>query len=64
MQMIRKMGYVDYFLIVADFVAFAQRQKIPVGPGRGSAAGAMVSYCMQITDIGSDEIPPASSSGF
>ena len=51
MQMIRKMGYVDYFLIVADFVAFARREKIPVGPGRGSAAGAMVSYCMQITDL-------------
>lgn len=51
MKMIRQMGYVDYFLIVADFVAFARRENIPVGPGRGSAAGAMVSYCLQITDL-------------
>ncbi|MDD3165629.1 MAG: DNA polymerase III subunit alpha, partial [Oscillospiraceae bacterium] len=51
MQMIHKMGYVDYFLIVADFVNFAKNAGIPVGPGRGSAAGAMVSYCMDITDI-------------
>ncbi len=51
MSMIQKMGYVDYFLIVADFVAYAKNQKIPVGPGRGSAAGAMVSYCLHITDI-------------
>ncbi len=51
MRMIRKMGYVDYFLIVADFVAYAKGQGIPVGPGRGSAAGAIVSYCLDITDI-------------
>ncbi len=51
MSMIRKMGYVDYFLIVGDFVAFARDSGIPVGPGRGSAAGAMVSYCLGITDI-------------
>jgi len=51
MQMIEKMGYVDYFLIVADFVAFARNAGIPVGPGRGSAAGSMVSYCLYITDI-------------
>jgi DNA polymerase-3 subunit alpha len=51
MKMIEKMGYVDYFLIVADFVSYAKRQGIPVGPGRGSAAGAMVSYCLGITDI-------------
>ncbi len=51
MSMIRKMGYVDYFLIVADFVGFAKKQGIPVGPGRGSAAGAMVSYCLDITDL-------------
>ena len=49
--MIRKMGFVDYFLIVADFVAYARSQDIPVGPGRGSAAGSMVSYCMEITDV-------------
>ncbi len=51
MEMIRKMGYVDYFLIVSDFVAFAKDAGIPVGPGRGSAAGSMVSYCLGITDI-------------
>ena len=51
MAMIRKMGYVDYFLIVGDFVGFAKDNGIPVGPGRGSAAGAMVSYCLGITDI-------------
>ena len=51
MQMIEKMGYVDYFLIVADFVDFARRSGIPVGPGRGSAAGAIVSYCLYITDL-------------
>ena len=51
MSMIRKMGYVDYFLIVGDFVGYAKGQGIPVGPGRGSAAGAMVSYCLGITDI-------------
>ena len=51
MSMIRKMGYVDYFLIVADFVDYAKSQQIPVGPGRGSAAGAMVSYCLGITDL-------------
>ena len=45
------MGFVDYFLIVADFVAYARSQDIPVGPGRGSAAGSMVSYCMEITDV-------------
>ena len=48
---IRKMGFVDYFLIVSDFIAYAKSHAIPVGPGRGSAAGSMVSYCMNITDI-------------
>jgi len=51
MNMIRKMGFVDYFLIVSDFIAFAKGQGIPVGPGRGSAAGSMVSYCLNITDL-------------
>ena len=51
MSMIKKMGYVDYFLIVADFVDYAKKEGIPVGPGRGSAAGAIVSYCLGITDI-------------
>ena len=49
--MIEKMGYVDYFLIVSDFVAFAKSAGIPVGPGRGSAAGSIVSYCLDITDL-------------
>ena len=48
---IRNMGYVDYFLIVWDFIRFAKSQGIAVGPGRGSAAGSMVSYCLKITDI-------------
>ena len=51
MAMIRKMGFVDYFLIVSDFIAFAKGSGIPVGPGRGSAAGSMVSYCLNITDL-------------
>lgn len=51
MEMIEKMGYVDYFLIVGDFIEFARRANIPVGPGRGSAAGAIVSYCLYITDL-------------
>ena len=50
-DMITKLGFVDYFLIVADFVGFAKSQDIPVGPGRGSAAGSMVAYCMDITDV-------------
>ncbi|MBE5922194.1 MAG: DNA polymerase III subunit alpha [Lachnospiraceae bacterium] len=48
---IQNMGYVDYFLIVWDFINFAKSQGIPVGPGRGSAAGSIVSYCLYITDI-------------
>lgn len=48
---IRNMGYVDYFLIVWDFINYAKQNGIPVGPGRGSAAGALVSYCLRITDI-------------
>lgn len=51
MDMISKLGFVDYFLIVADFVNFAKDSGIPVGPGRGSAAGSMVAYCMEITDV-------------
>ncbi len=51
MDMIQKLGFVDYFLIVADFVGYAKSVKIPVGPGRGSAAGSMVAYCMEITDV-------------
>ncbi|MCL1827959.1 MAG: DNA polymerase III subunit alpha [Oscillospiraceae bacterium] len=51
LDMIKKMGYVDYFLIVADFIAYAKNRGIPVGPGRGSAAGSVVSYCLEITDV-------------
>ena len=51
MDMIRKMGFVDYFLIVSDFIGFAKGQDIPVGPGRGSGAGSMVAYCLDITDV-------------
>ena len=50
-DMIEKMGFTDYFLIVSDFVRYAKSVGIPVGPGRGSAAGSMVSYCLSITDI-------------
>ena len=51
LEMIKKMGFVDYFLIVSDFIAYAKRKKIPVGPGRGSAAGSVVSYTLGITDV-------------
>ena len=50
-DMIEKMGFTDYFLIVSDFVRYAKESGIPVGPGRGSAAGSLVSYCLEITDI-------------
>lgn len=50
-ETIKKMGYAGYFLIVWDFVRFAKERGIPVGPGRGSAAGSLVSYCLEITDI-------------
>ena len=50
-DMIEKMGFTDYFLIVSDFVNYARSAGIPVGPGRGSAAGSMVSYCLHISDI-------------
>ena len=51
MDMIKQMGFVDYFLIVGDFIAFARQKGIPVGPGRGSAAGSMVAYCLYITNV-------------
>jgi len=51
LKTIREMGFADYFLIVWDFIAFAKRQGIGVGPGRGSAAGSLVAYCLEITDI-------------
>ena len=45
------MGFIDYFLIVWDFITFARSHGIAVGPGRGSAAGSIVSYCLHITNI-------------
>ena len=51
LDVIRTMGFVDYFLIVWDFINYAKRNGIPVGPGRGSAAGSIVAYCLEITNI-------------
>ena len=48
---IKQMRYPSYFLIVWDFMRYARQQRIPVGPGRGSAAGSLASYCLKITDI-------------
>lgn len=51
LSVIQTMGYVDYFLIVWDYINYSRVNGIPVGPGRGSAAGSVVSYCLGITDI-------------
>ena len=51
LSVIKKMGYVDYFLIVWDFIRYAKENDIPVGPGRGSGAGSLCAYCIEITDI-------------
>jgi DNA polymerase-3 subunit alpha len=51
MSVIGKMGFVDYFLIVWDYVSFARKNNIPVGPGRGSGAGSICAYCLDITQI-------------
>jgi DNA polymerase-3 subunit alpha len=51
LKTIREMGFADYFLIVWDFIAFAKRNGISVGPGRGSAAGSLAAYCLEITDV-------------
>ena len=51
LNVIKTMGYVDYFLIVWDFINYAKQNDIMVGPGRGSAAGSIVSYCLKITNI-------------
>lgn len=48
---IKRMGFPGYFLIVWDFIRYSKRKGIPVGPGRGSAAGSLVAYCMKITDV-------------
>ena len=50
-EMIQKMRYEGYFLIVWDFIHYARTQDVPVGPGRGSAAGSLVSYALRITDV-------------
>lgn len=50
-QMIRQMNFAAYFLIVWDFIRHAREEQIPVGPGRGSAAGSLVSYCLRITNV-------------
>ncbi len=55
LKTIKEMGFSGYFLIVSDFINFAKAQKIPVGPGRGSAAGSLVAYSTRITDV--DPIP-------
>lgn len=51
LDVIEKMGYLDYFLIVADYVNYAKKQHIPVGPGRGSAAGSLIAYGLGITTV-------------
>ena len=51
LDVIETMGYIDYFLIVWDYINYARSKGISVGPGRGSAAGSVVSYCLGITDI-------------
>ncbi len=51
LKTIREMGFADYFLIVSDFVRFAKRNGVSVGPGRGSAAGSLVAYSLEITDL-------------
>ena len=51
LEVIEKMGYVEYFLIVWDFIHYAKSNDIPVGPGRGSAAGSIVAYSLAITEI-------------
>ncbi|HEV2261452.1 MAG TPA: DNA polymerase III subunit alpha, partial [Candidatus Rubrimentiphilum sp.] len=51
LSVITKMGYASYFLIVWDFIKYAKDNGIPVGPGRGSAVGSLVSYCLKITDL-------------
>jgi DNA polymerase III subunit alpha len=50
-QMIKQMKYPGYFLIVWDFIRYARERQIPVGPGRGSAAGSLVAWCLRITDV-------------
>ena len=51
MDLIIKMGFIGYFFVVSDFIQWAKSQDIPVGPGRGSAAGSLVAWALQITNI-------------
>src|SRR5438477_1427172 len=51
LKTIKEMGFPDYFLIVWDFIAFAKRNGVSVGPGRGSTAGSLAAYCLEITDV-------------
>ena len=51
LDVVNRMGYIDYYLIVQDYVAFAKGAGIPVGPGRGSGAGSLAAYCIGITDV-------------
>ncbi|MEE8484422.1 MAG: DNA polymerase III subunit alpha, partial [Nitrospinota bacterium] len=51
LEIIKKMNFAGYFLIVWDFIQYARKNGIPVGPGRGSAAGSLVAYCLEITDV-------------
>jgi DNA polymerase-3 subunit alpha len=51
LKTIKEMGFADYFLIVWDFISFAKRNGVGVGPGRGSAAGSLAAYCLEITDV-------------
>ena len=53
LSVIEKTGFASYFLIVADFIGWAKDEKIPVGPGRGSAAGSLVAFCVRITEVDS-----------
>ena len=50
-KVIKNLGYINYFLVVQDYINFAKTNNIPIGPGRGSAAGSLISYCLQITDV-------------
>ncbi|MFL5947131.1 MAG: DNA polymerase III subunit alpha [Gaiellaceae bacterium] len=51
LKTVREMGFADYFLIVWDFIHFAKQNGVSVGPGRGSAAGSLAAYCLEITDV-------------
>ena len=51
MEVIKSTGFASYFLIVADFIGYAKSHDIPVGPGRGSAAGSLVAFCLDITNV-------------